>query len=558
MTAVLVRWLRTSLLLLLAVAVSALCAAWPQLQGHATHTAVWAAPHPLAIALGALYMAIATFGAGRARAWWRLAASAALLCGWSSFRVLTMGDGAIWRKQTLSDQISYAEPLSSFLYGVVNQSFGAGAIEWVSPALGFVTTYAWLLATDRLTAELPADRRRLTRATAAALWASSGLLVVFCYRYVEQSQLGVPLLLIGLSELITWTKTEQRRRLITGGALISLAALAHLQYAGMAIAAFGSAVIVATTRGAPVAAKTAGWLAVTFAAALAATCGLIAASPFGIVQGSVMGGEDGQLLASSLFAADRLAVIAEALNFAAPLALPLSLAALWRLRALHRAPVGDLVLVAPALAYVVFLAIFGFDLGWPRDLDLMVSMSISLSLGAAALLLPAVARIPKRLATAAALLVIGGAAWSGGISAQLVRPAWVNLSQQNSSAATLLIASMDATGQEVPLRVNAASGDEFELQLFGPPGHSYWVLKGAPAQACEGDPYGSMVDIEMPLGIQSAFVQFGVLDESGRATVDWVLKPLADGRWPGIQMMTFPGTDHTNNTTSAAIYFEPR
>ena len=67
-----------------------------------------------------------------------------------------------------------------------------------------------------------------------------------------------------------------------------------------------------------------------------------------------------------------------------------------------------------------------------------------------------------------------------------------------------------------------------------------------------------MVDIEMPLGIQSAFVQFGVLDESGRATVDWVLKPLADGRWPGIQMMTFPGTDHTNNTTSAAIYFEPR
>ena len=81
MTAVLVRWLRTSLLLLLAVAVSALCAAWPQLQGHATHTAVWAAPHPLAIALGALYMAIATFGAGRARAWWRLAASAVLLCG---------------------------------------------------------------------------------------------------------------------------------------------------------------------------------------------------------------------------------------------------------------------------------------------------------------------------------------------------------------------------------------------------------------------------------------------------------------------------------------------
>ena len=469
-----------------------------------------------------------------------------------------MGDGAIWRKQTLSDQISYAEPLSSFLYGVVNKVFGAGAIEWVSPAIGFVATYAWLLATDRLTVELPADRRRVTRAAAATLWASSGLLVVFCYRYVEQTQLGVPLLLLGLSELVTWTKTEQRRRLITGGALLSLAALAHLQYAGMAVAAFGATVIVATMRRAPAAAKTAGWLVVTFAVVLGATCGLILASPFVIVQGSVAGGADGQLLAASFFAADRLAMIAEALSFTAPATLPLSLAALWKLRALHREPAGDLVLIAPALAYVVFLSIYGFDLGWPRDLDLMISMSASLALCAAALLLPAIATLPKRLAAAAALLMVGGAAWSAGISAQLVRPNWLNLSQPNSAAATLLIEGLSGADQEVPLRVNAAIGDEFELQLSGPPGHSYWVLKGAPAQACEGDPYGSMVDIEMPEGIQSAFVHFGVLDKNGRATIAWVMQPLADGRWPGIQMMTFPGNDHANNTTSAAIYFEAR
>ena len=469
-----------------------------------------------------------------------------------------MGDGAWWRKATYADTISYAEPLSSFLYGTVHRLFGADAIEWISPAIGFVATYAWLLATDRISAGLPEGRLRLARATAATLWASSGLTVIFCSRFVEHTQLGVPLLLLGLSELVAWTRTERTQRLLSGGALVSVAALAHLQYTGMAVAAFGAAVIVATGRGRWAAARAAAVLAATFVAVLGLAAGAIAAGPFELVHGSVAGGVDGEWLAPSIFAADHVALVAEALTFAVPVALPLSVAAVWRVRDLHRAPARDLVLVAPALAYVVFVTNYGFDLGWPRDADLMVSMSVSLLLGAAALLLPALGSLPPLAALAASLIVVAGLVWSAGISAKLVRPAWINLSQRNSAAATLLVDGSNPTDSEAPHRVPVTAGVEVQLQLSGPPGYSYWILQGAPDPACEGDPYGSMVDIEIPEGIASAFVHFGVLDERGRAAVPFVVRPLADGTWPGLQMMTFPGTDHTRNTTSAAFYFEPK
>jgi hypothetical protein len=155
------------------------------------------------------------------------------------------------------------------------------------------------------------------------------------------------------------------------------------------------------------------------------------------------------------------------------------------------------------------------------------------------------------------LCLCAAVACTWAIGAALVRPAWINLSQRNSPAATLLVAGARAIDGDAPYRVAVTPGATVALSLRGPPGHTFWLLAGVPHPACEGNPYGSIVDIELRDGLAAAFVQYGVLDDDGRATVSWLVRPLADGRWPGLQALTFPGDQHRRSTASAAFYFVP-
>lgn len=557
----LVSRLRTASILLAAALVVALAGAWPFVAVHAVNPPRLAAPHPLWVACAVAFVAVATFGAGPARPLWRFVASAFPFVAWCSFRVLTMGDGAWWRPATADGTVSRAEPLSSLVYAVVHRAFGADAIEWIPPVAGLFAAWAWLCSTDRLLGQRhPTDAR--LRLLAALLWLASGVPVLFCHRYVEHTQIGVAPLLLGVAHATAWARAEPQRGtrdLLFGGGLLAVAALTHLQYSGMLVAAAIAVALLARRRGASAALRL-GWpFAAGVVGVAAAAAAVVWASPFALIHGSIYGGADGRLLVTpaELLAPAHVAMVATALAFAVPMALPFAVGVLLRWRALAAEPPGDLVLVATAAAYLAFVSLFGFDLGWPRDVDLMTSMSVGLALLVAVDLAP---RLAGAAPAARALLLVCLAvaiAWAAAAAARLVRPRWHDLSQRNSPLATLLVDGAAGAAQDVPHRVPAALGQTVELTVRGTPGYDYWVLVGAPAPACEGDPYGSVGDIRIG-DLREALVGYGTLDARGEAVVRWTVAERPGGGWPGLQALVFPGGAHDRNVATAAFYFEPR
>lgn len=576
------RRLGNALILVTAAIVVVFTVAWPFVRGAAVNPVQWTVPHPLVAVCMLAFVAIASLGAGRTRSVWRFVASACLFAGWASCRVLTMGDGAWWRQATAEGIVSRAEPLSSLVYTTVHRLGGPGAIDWIPPVAGFVATWAWLTATDRLLG----DRKPLARLSAATLWLASGVQVLFCHQYIEHTQLGIGALILGLGYLTAWTRRVDgtventsgntakttaestinqgnragRSSLVCGSALLTVAALSHLQYAGMLVAALGMVVLHgAGGCGLRELLRVFAPAGAAIAAVVAITAAAVWLSPCQLMSGSIYGGVDGRLLVApaEVLAPKHVALVSNALWFAVPMALPFAVFAMAHVRARAAAPAGDNVVAAAGAAYLVFLSLFGFDLGWPRDADLLTSMSPALSLLVAVVIVP---RIVHGSAAQRLLLLgclAGAVAFTSAATARLIRPRWHSLSQQNTALAALFVDGVNAAADAAPYRVSAARGATFELRVRGTPGYSFWVLRGQPAPACEGNPYGSVADVRVG-DLSASFVHYGALDERGEATFTWSVAMLPDGGWPGLQALVFPGEAHDLNVASAAYYFEPR
>ncbi|HEX5050969.1 MAG TPA: hypothetical protein VFZ65_04285 [Planctomycetota bacterium] len=564
---------RTALLLLLAAIVVVMGIVGP-LTGLLANWCEWVVwPYLRMVLLVGLFVTSAASGSRRWPRASALFASASLLGVWSSFRVLTMGDGYWWRHATSEGTISYAEPVSSLVYGFTHELLGAAAIEWISPAVGFVATYVWIRATDRLFAREPAGAAYV-RLLAALFWAASGVCTLFFHRYVEHTQLGIPLVTLGLANLTVWSRDVVRavphlrsKTLFVGVAQLTLAALTHLQYAGLWVAGLGAAMLVGLRTGVRRSLQNAAGAAIVAAALIACTIGVARSSPFRPVVGSIAGGADNRWLVlwtdasgswfgpGTLLAPDHLALIAHVLAFACPLCLPFALVVLATWRRRRSQPPDDLVLVGTALAYVAFVSLYGFDLGWPRDADLMIAMSGSLSLLVAGGVIAAAGQWAARRRTALVIVMCALAFANWSVIAALVRPAWTNICQRNSAEATLLV---DGIGEgAAPFHVHAQRGESVRLEASGPPGAAFWICKGLPSPAWEGHPYGGVADIELTNGIEvAAFVHAGVFDAAGQASLTWKVEPLADGRNPGLQMIVFRRSGASENTTSAAFYFD--
>jgi hypothetical protein len=573
------RWfaplLHRVLLCLSAAGVAALLVVWPLAGFHDTWLR-WLGWPSWQMGLGlAGFLGVATWCPERWR-WLGKPLAAASLCWlFATHRVLTMGDGHWWRKASREGTVTWAEPLSSHLQAVLYRVFGPEALELLPIACGFAATWIWLGITDRLIAAHPGSAPR-QRWLAAALWASAGALCGFFYRYVEHSQIGVPLLLLGLATLSRWSHAvlagrdsgpADERDFRRGTRWLLLAALLHLQYSGMFVAAVGAAWLVGWRHGAG---RSLQRLAAVLGWVVAGALGcwlLFCFGPFTSFVGSVGGGADARLLTpfvdaegswtgpGALFGADHLALTASLLLVAVPLALPFFAAVLVpaSLARTHT----ELVASSAAFAWLLFVSLYGFDLGWPTDADLMLSMSVALAWLTAGWWLPAVAAA-RPLAQGAAglgscLAVL--ATWS--VLAPLVRPTAANVSQANTALADLRLEGPDglvAAEGPGPFRVVAALGTTFTVRARGPAGREFWILRGAPQPAVEGHPYGGVADIVVQLEPQY-FVHAGQFADDGSATATMTVAPLPDGGLPGIQMVVFllPGTQRS--TTSAAYYF---
>lgn len=570
-----VRACRNALLVPATSVVLALFAAWPwtgfaSTFGHWTQRLEPWLPLPLAG-----FVAAATLLADRRRRWGRLVAAGCLVAAWSSFRVLTMGDGHWWRDAAANGTVTFAEPLASHLNILLFRLGGPAALEWCPPVFGFLTTLAWLWATDGVVARLP--RPVLGRCLAALLWISSGVHIAFFHRYVEQTQIGVPLLLLGIVWLHRWSHAVAAapeghglsgRDFVRGAAALLLAALLHLMYVGMFVAAVGAAWLVGLRQGART--SLVRLLAVVGAvvAAAAAIVLLLRCGPFTPFAGSVAGGADDAWLTpwtgadgswtapGAMLSPQHLALVAFLLWLGVPAVLPFAFAVLCPTsRARTEAA---LVSVAAGSAWIAFVATFGFDLGWPTDADLMLAMSVALSWLVANWLLPALAAAGAgmRALGIAGLLLAVVSTWS--VLTPLVRPVGANLSQANSAQAALQLGGQQPFVGPGPFRVPAIDGDTVDLRASGPPGAVFCVFQGAPAPAHEGQPYGGVYDIRFPKLEPPWLVHGGSFDASGQAVVPFVVRPLPDGTWPGVQMIVFGLPAPRTTATSAAIYFERR
>jgi len=534
----------------------------------------WAGAPPFRVVLAvAGFVTVAVVCARRTSSWrWHAVAATCLFAGWASCRVLTMGD-AYWLRRAAADGVVTASsPGSGLLCHLTAMAFGMPALEWIAPVCGWLATFLWMSTTTprlgRVEGVSPADASRVT----GLLWLGAGVCAVFFHGHVEHTQPGVPLMIVGIDRLRSSLLvppqvggTGGRGSLLLGMAALTCAALMHLQFAGLAVVAAG-AVLAGRAR------LRAG-LPMDLVASAAAVVACVAAgrvvlhlSGCTLVAGDVHGGPDGALLVplrgadgswfgeGALLSRSHTTLVAGALLFAAPAAFAWALGAVvpaWR-RA-NWSP-DELVLAAGACAYLAFLASCGFDLGWPLDVDLMVTMSPALLVFLAEPLARATAAGAGRWRRAVWGLLALGVVSTWALVGPLVRARGDDLSQDNTALATLRV---DGVGSgRGPFRVRFDAETPVLLEVAGPPGAPFGVFRGRPRPVAGGHPYGGVADIDLgPTLTPDLLVFQGLLDADGRATFSWRALPFEDGELPGIQALIGQRERWKMERMSAAFYF---
>ncbi|MCB9884311.1 MAG: hypothetical protein H6838_02400 [Planctomycetes bacterium] len=480
---------------------------------------VWAA------LLGAALLALLLTRRGVGERWRNLLLSLALGGLWVSCRAMPLGDAYLWRRHAGDGVVTWSEMGSSALYALVARLLGPGAIEWLSPLAGIVATWCWLqvLASLRRAGE-PATR--ITVLGDLLVWMGSGVMVTFCFGYVEHTQWGVAPLLLACG---SWSRYPHAalpgRAFAIGASWLGLAAMMHAQYVGLLVAIPLLALANVPRRGlrAALLDLVSGVIAVL--AVAAGVFGLVWLSGLRIVSGHVHGGADGQLLMpfGALLGAEHLTLVGLVLLFAVPALAAACLVVLFSLRtALAGVRGGGIELLAAG--YVAFVVLMQFDLGWPQDVDLMVTMSAPLSLLVARLLHHGLDRAhrPIRSALLLGLFALLFSTWS--IAGPLLRPIDAPVAQQNQPGATLLLTGRD--------------GDQVTLEVRGPAGAPFVVFEGPPSPGYSGFAYSGRIDLRLADKLlDTPKVAAGTLDAQGIATVRYAPRRDAGGALLAVQAM---------------------
>ncbi len=481
---------------------------------------------------------------------------------WFTCRAMPVGDAYHWRRLAQEGVVAWSEPGSTAVHALVCAMFGPAALEWIAPFVGLVATWCWLRVAGSLRGNGRGD------GLALAVWIASGLSTVFASGYVEQTQLGVPFLLLACGGLWHYANSagvlHARRSLAAGAAWLGLAAVMHGQNTVLAI---GVPLIVVLVRGP---CSRAAWrdLAVAVAAAGAAVGTVVAAivaTGFERRVGHLWGGADGSHFvplvdaAGSLFgdpallSRAHLGLVGLVLAFAAPAAPAACLAlALSGRRALVEA--GDGALAVLAAGYVGFTVWLNFDLGWPQDIDLMVTMAPPLLLLTVRALDARIANGPVlRAALAAAMVVFTVATWT--LAGPVLRPVEIRLQQGNQPGAALFVGGIGS--DHGPIRVaGTASGSLVELAIEGPPGAAFVVFEGEPRAGYSGFVYGGVIDLRLADRLlDTPRAGAGVLDANGRARLQYRVRSDGDGLLAVQAMVAQPEPGPVKVRFSAAAWF---
>ena len=397
---------------LLAVAVLALAAAG-LLTRSPLRTMLESAHVHAGVVLGFLAAVAAVVVAGRARAAWQGDLLVAAVLGAMYAAIPTregLGDGSWKMLSTDGTKDLWTSSYLSHLflrglYGIFED------IRFYAPAMGFLTA---LLVLRCLRAVFP-QARLPTYALTRLVYVAVGLHLIFFADFVETTMPSVVVALVGIPALLRYAaapstsgRHEERNPVgdiaVATGCLV-LAACFHGQF----IVVFPVVAFITATRlafGVPVRlvareAATAVATAVGVVAAVyVATVPVLGYDP---VTGDATGGSDAKRWAVDFFGAAHAQVAGSAVASVAIGALvgAVALFAVVRQRRFGGVPSATFALLG--LAYVGFVSSWGYDLGFPRDADLMFSIG-AIAVPAFALWTEEAAASLNRFAVAALVL----------------------------------------------------------------------------------------------------------------------------------------------------------
>ena len=393
----------------------------------------------LAAALLFAAIAVATRAVAR-RAAVHVLLAAAMVPAYAAIAVQPLGDIGQWRLWAHQDLVPLSEMLANVAFHVACTLGGDRGIDLVAPLGGFVFALVFLHVCERTLVARAPRRAAAVRLQCAAVLLLSGSQLFWFRGYVENSFLSLPALLLALQHLDAYaggtpgapgapralhSAALYRAALYRAALWLGFAILLH----GMHVALLPALPLCIALRHPPHRAWRA--FARANAAAFACTAGVVLLgvllqwlAGFRLVPGHLRGGSDDAWFvpldpaatairyAFGMFSRAHAAEVGNAVLLASPLVPCILLLALRRrpraamFAAVRRRP----ALAIAALGGIGIASLYYFDLGFPGDYDLMVSMCAPVAL----CLLQLLAALPaaSRRWTWLLLLLGGGAAWA--------------------------------------------------------------------------------------------------------------------------------------------------
>lgn len=436
-------------------------------------------------------------GPGRSR---NVGLAACLFCIYESCRAAPLGDHLNCWSSARGNLINASEPGANAFYHVVYHALGPDAVCHVGPVLGALTAYLVLSLCDRCfasTGHLHLDSP-LQRRACALLYLGCGTHLTFFNGYIENTQPGVPLLVLFLGNLYQYLARDDHGvigrqawahpRLAIATVCLSAACFVHGQgffllpvlplalwirrldqghlRRGIAETLFALGVGLLT-------------LVVLF--------GVVRGLGLELITGMPLGREDDTWLVplfrvSSTTGMQFLdtAHLQQTANIAlqaTPLSLftPLLVASLLLRRRIPTRP--RWLVCLPALGYVGFILLFEFDLGVPVDYDLMLSMGFVLGLA----ILDPWLRIAGRSSILAVLTLsalLGTTALSWAVMSTFLTSVIAEPEPVDARFGYAKLNGVSSTGVEPTIIKVPPVNGVLEFEMHGPPGALVSLVSG--------------------------------------------------------------------------------
>lgn len=332
--------------------------------------------------------------------WLPIAVAALLAAIWLWMEVRPMGDSGHWLAHAASKDLWLSEFLANYFFHLTYQ-LGI-EFQYVAPVFGALLVLSWFSLKPVLFE--PADDGVWWLVLTFSL-TSSVVMALYTRNFIENTLLSVPVLLFHLRYALHYVRTGQHLSRRYAAVLLALAILIHGQNMFMLPAFLLLVLIYPAALPTRIAIKVAFHTGLLIMGCIVTVILLFQLAGFNAVSGNIQGGGDGtrfipilQSQASHfvrflMFSPAHFVELSNIMLHVAPLLLwiPFLLlktrytgATSWLKPLMNDSILASLAIYA--CAYLGFIFLWNFDLGYPTDLDLMVSLGVTLNIAVLRLL----------------------------------------------------------------------------------------------------------------------------------------------------------------------------